>query len=50
LPVVIDKHNHGWDAIRYALAPFIRNQGISMFDSAVMAGMERLMLSLGGAW
>lgn len=27
LPVIIDKHNHGWDALRYALAKFIRARG-----------------------
>jgi hypothetical protein len=24
LPVLIDKHNNTWDAVRYALAPIIR--------------------------
>lgn len=28
LPVPIDKHNHVWDAIRYALAPMIRQHGV----------------------
>jgi phage terminase large subunit len=23
LPIIIDKHNHGWDAVRYALEPLI---------------------------
>ena len=27
LPVVVDAHNHGWDAVRYALAPMIRKRG-----------------------
>jgi phage terminase large subunit len=27
LPDIVDKHNHCWDAIRYALEPLIRNQG-----------------------
>ena len=26
LPVPVDKHNHCWDAIRYALAPMIRKR------------------------
>ena len=29
LPVLIDKHNHCWDAIRYALAPLIKSDGFS---------------------
>ena len=49
LPVVIDKHNHGWDATRYALAPFICNEGgISMTDPRIIAGMERLVAGLSG--
>lgn len=27
LPVIIDKHNHGWDAVRYALQPLIQRNG-----------------------
>ena len=27
LPKIVDAHNHGWDAIRYALAPMIQNKG-----------------------
>lgn len=26
LPIIIDKHNHVWDAVRYALAPLIRKR------------------------
>lgn len=26
LPVVVDRHNHVWDAVRYALGPLIRNR------------------------
>lgn len=26
LPIIIDKHNHVWDAVRYALAPLIRRR------------------------
>lgn len=27
LPKILDAHNHGWDAVRYALAPIIRKRG-----------------------
>lgn len=27
LPVIVDKHNHGWDAIRYALDGYIQARG-----------------------
>jgi phage terminase large subunit len=33
LPVVVDKHNHTIDAIRYALAPRIKRRGISSYQS-----------------
>jgi phage terminase large subunit len=36
LPVLIDKYNHCWDAIRYALAPIIK-QGNSLGDLLDMA-------------
>ena len=26
LPIPVDAHNHGWDAVRYALAPLIRSR------------------------
>jgi phage terminase large subunit len=29
LPVIVDAHNHGWDAIRYALDGYIRKRGAS---------------------
>lgn len=32
LTKIVDKHNHYIDALRYALAPIIRNHGISIFD------------------
>lgn len=32
LPVILDKHNHGWDAVRYALAPFIKRKSRGWFD------------------
>ena len=28
---IVDKYNHGWDSVRYALAPFIKNIG-NVFD------------------
>ena len=28
LPDIIDKHNHGWDGVRYALQPMIKQAGI----------------------
>jgi phage terminase large subunit len=28
LPIIIDKHNHGWDRIRYSLQPLIRSNMI----------------------
>lgn len=30
LPIVVDKHNHGWDAIRYALDGYIQGKGRAM--------------------
>jgi phage terminase large subunit len=27
LPIVVDKHNHGWDSLRYALVHFIKDRG-----------------------
>jgi phage terminase large subunit len=32
LPEIVDKHNHVWDAVRYALAPLIRNPDTGMLD------------------
>lgn len=31
LPEIEDKHNHIWDAVRYALEPHIRNAGTGLF-------------------
>jgi len=31
-PVLIDKHNHCWDAIRYALEPIIKRSGRGLLD------------------
>jgi phage terminase large subunit len=28
LPVLLDRHNHGWDALRYALGKLIRRRGV----------------------
>ena len=27
LPIIVDKHNHGWDAVRYSLDGFIQKRG-----------------------
>jgi phage terminase large subunit len=27
LPIVVDKHNHCWDAVRYSLGPYIQRRG-----------------------
>jgi phage terminase large subunit len=32
LPIVIDKHNHIWDAVRYAMAPAIRQTQEAVFE------------------
>lgn len=32
LPDIVDKHNHHWDAIRYALDKLIKRKGRSFFD------------------
>jgi phage terminase large subunit len=32
LPEIVDKHNHCWDAIRYALAPLIRAPELEVFE------------------
>lgn len=33
LPIIVDKHNHGWDATRYALDKYIlRRGGLSMWE------------------
>lgn len=32
LPDIVDKHNHHWDAIRYALDKLIKRKGSSWFD------------------
>jgi phage terminase large subunit len=29
---LVDKHNHVWDAVRYALEPVIRNSGMGIFE------------------
>lgn len=28
LPIVVDKHNHGWDAVRYGLDGYIQRRGV----------------------
>lgn len=37
LPDIVDKHNHGWDAVRYALAPLIKPKPKGLFGSGVLA-------------
>jgi len=32
LPDIVDAYNHGFDALRYALAPMIQSGGVSIFD------------------
>lgn len=32
LPDIVDKHNHCWDAIRYALGPLIRTPELEVFE------------------
>jgi phage terminase large subunit len=42
LPDIVDKHNHIWDAVRYALAPLIKRTGFGFIDfaNAEVARME----------
>lgn len=42
LPVVVDAHNHIWDAVRYALQPLIRNNntGILAYYASEVAKLE----------
>ena len=37
LPVLIDKWNHGWDAVRYSLDGIIRNSSAPIVSSAALA-------------
>jgi len=32
LPIILDKNNHGWDAVRYALQKIIRNAGLATWE------------------
>lgn len=32
LPEIVDKHNHCWDAVRYALGPLIRTPELEVFE------------------
>ena len=36
LPVIIDKHNHLWDALRYALSPMIQHRPSAMATSVAI--------------
>ena len=40
LPVLIDKHNHGWDAVRYGAAPMIRKQGGNVLFEHIPPAMD----------
>jgi phage terminase large subunit len=42
LPEIVDKHNHIWDAVRYALCPLIKRTGFGFIDfaNAEMTRME----------
>jgi phage terminase large subunit len=42
LPDIVDKHNHIWDAVRYALSPLIKRTGFGFIDfaNAEVARME----------
>lgn len=36
LPDLVDKHNHGWDATRYAFAPMIQPKPKGLFGSGIL--------------
>ncbi len=38
LPILIDKHNHCWDAIRYAIAPLVKNDNMGDLLDMAMGG------------
>lgn len=40
LPVVIDKHNHIWDAVRYSLAPIIQENPFGPLDFGGAGGRD----------
>jgi phage terminase large subunit len=42
LPIVVDKHNHIWDAVRYAMAPAIRQ---TMEGQIIEAVAQRVQIS-----
>jgi phage terminase large subunit len=41
LPEVVDAHNHGVDALRYALAPLIKGKGVGTFGKSSSRSMQR---------
>lgn len=41
LPDLVDKHNHIWDAVRYALGPIIKKSGFGLLDFMRQAAQER---------
>lgn len=38
-PDIVDAHNHGWDAVRYALAPLIRKRNAATVESGTVRGL-----------
>jgi phage terminase large subunit len=36
LPIIVDKHNHGWDAVRYSLDGYIRHKGPMKISNAML--------------
>ena len=41
LPVIEDKNNHCWDAVRYALSPYIKNRGAMRISPEVLKQYRR---------
>lgn len=39
LPIVVDKHNHGWDSVRYSLEHFIKGRGRLAVWEKLASGM-----------
>jgi phage terminase large subunit len=40
LPIVVDKHNHGWDATRYAIGPLIKRRSVFVSEEAVQLSAQ----------
>ena len=41
LPVLVDAHNHGWDAVRYALGDYIKAKGRVIVSAAALARAQQ---------